>query len=346
MPEVIIIGGGIAGLSLGIMLARKGHPTKVIETGSYPRHKVCGEFLSGEGLAILESLELPLGEATYARSALFCSGNQKIQKQLPAPALCISRFKLDHLLSESFVSAGGILQTATRWTNGFDKVIRATGRRFQPSRGGWRWLGLKAHAHNVKMEADLELHFDKNSYVGLCRVEEGKVNVCGLFRSRTPWGGTPAEILRGPPETELFERLRNANFIESSFCSVTGFAFKESPATDQCAIGDAFGMIPPFTGNGLSIALESADITLPMISSFADGNTAWEECVERVNVAQVAAFKSRIKFAKILQQFMFFPFGGRLLMHGLQVPRFWEHLFQSTRSGRFRKETDALLQHS
>ena len=53
MKNVTIVGGGIAGLSAGIALRQRGVPVTVIESKEYPRHKVCGEFISGRGLEIL-----------------------------------------------------------------------------------------------------------------------------------------------------------------------------------------------------------------------------------------------------------------------------------------------------
>lgn len=46
--DLIIIGGGLAGLSSAILSSRQGLKVLVIEKGSYPRHKVCGEFISME----------------------------------------------------------------------------------------------------------------------------------------------------------------------------------------------------------------------------------------------------------------------------------------------------------
>ena len=42
-----IAGGGLAGLSLAIALRRHGVDVTVYEAGNYPRHRVCGEFISG-----------------------------------------------------------------------------------------------------------------------------------------------------------------------------------------------------------------------------------------------------------------------------------------------------------
>ena len=59
-PEIVkpitIVGGGLAGLALGVALRRNDVPVSVIEAGHYPRHRVCGEFISGEGLRVLDGL--------------------------------------------------------------------------------------------------------------------------------------------------------------------------------------------------------------------------------------------------------------------------------------------------
>ena len=54
-PEVLILGGGVAGCAAAIALARKGQSVTLIEREPTPRHKVCGEFLSGE-MCIRDSL--------------------------------------------------------------------------------------------------------------------------------------------------------------------------------------------------------------------------------------------------------------------------------------------------
>src|SRR5271156_4449152 len=98
--SITIIGVGLAGLTLGIALRKKETPVTVFEAGNYPRHRVCGEFVSGRGLEILGALRLKekflAAGATEARSSIFFSGNSKSPvRQLPSPALCLSRFVMD-----------------------------------------------------------------------------------------------------------------------------------------------------------------------------------------------------------------------------------------------------------
>ena len=63
---ILIVGGGLAGLTLGIALRREGVEVTLLEAGHYPRHRVCGEFLSGRGPSILKELglEKKLAEAS------------------------------------------------------------------------------------------------------------------------------------------------------------------------------------------------------------------------------------------------------------------------------------------
>src|SRR5713101_7388485 len=114
LKPITIIGGGLAGLALGIGLRKQGIPVTVMEAGHYPRHRVCGEFVSGRGQAVLERLGLRdsfLGaDAIPARTAAFFSDRmQSPPRPLLPPALCLSRFKMDALLAEHFRKLGGEL---------------------------------------------------------------------------------------------------------------------------------------------------------------------------------------------------------------------------------------------
>ena len=178
---IIIVGGGLAGLALGIGLRRREVPVLIYEAGKYPRHRVCGEFISGHGLEVLGRLGLrecldAAGTST-ARTSKFFAGERPLPvHELPTPALCVSRFVLDAVLADEFTKLGGELRTETRWTDPAfgEGIVRATGRRAQGEQAGARWFGLKAHVRNVTMQADLEMYLGANSYVGLCRLPNGE----------------------------------------------------------------------------------------------------------------------------------------------------------------------------
>lgn len=339
-----IVGGGLAGLTLGLLLRERQIPVTLWEAGSYPRHRVCGEFLSGHGQRVLDSLGLlPMCEGTgaqWARTALFANERRtSAPRPLPQPALCLSRHALDALLARAFSERGGELKTRQRR----DSIpaepgwIQATGRQPQAQVGGWRWFGFKAHAENVVLDADLELHVSQNSYVGLCRIEGGRVNVCGLFRrhvGEAPSTDRTAEsALRGVPGSPLHRRLSTATLVSESVCAVAGLDLRPRSLQNETRwlLGDAAGMIPPFTGNGMSLALESAEWSVEPLTRFASGRCSWEQA--RRDYAAHSGFRTRrrLRWAGVLQRLLFLPAAPALLLTLSRPEPVWRRLFALTR---------------
>src|SRR5689334_21323710 len=95
---VTIVGGGLAGLNLGLALRRKNIPVTVLEAGDYPRHRVCGAFISGRGQATLDRMGLlePLFQAGAIRAStaafVLCQNILSPARRLEQPAVCLSRY--------------------------------------------------------------------------------------------------------------------------------------------------------------------------------------------------------------------------------------------------------------
>lgn len=342
LKPIQIVGGGLAGLTLGIALRKKEIPVTIFEAGNYPRHRVCGEFINGRGIEILDELGmkqkfLAVG-AIEAHSAIFYSeDSQSPARQLPSPALCLSRFVMDKLLADEFQKLGGELQVGARWQNVFfDGTVRASGRKLHPVENGWRWFGLKAHAKNVSLAADLEMHVGKNFYVGICKLSGGEVNICGLFRrnGENDSQKNGFDLLRGNSGTILHERLANADFDQNSFCSVAGLSLKPQSASDksEVCVGDALTMIPPVTGNGMSLTFESAQLAVEPLAAFSCGGISWNEAREKIARACDENFSSRLRWANWLQRLMFSPIMQTPFSKFLfQSEAFWKIMFAKTR---------------
>jgi 2-polyprenyl-6-methoxyphenol hydroxylase-like FAD-dependent oxidoreductase len=313
MKTISIAGGGLAGLTLGLALRRRGVPVVLREAGSYPRHRVCGEFLNGAGRDVLALLG---GEDVLARArpqtstAWFFRERHIYDAKLPAPAWGISRFTLDDTLQRAFVAAGGELREHSR-----QAAEAGPGRVWCGGRipGRSPWIGLKCHVPGLPLGADLEMHLAKNGYVGLTRVEDDTVNICGLFRRDSSLRTLP-DYLRKGGLAELAGRVEAGRPDPGSKAAVAGFSTGwQNPRPGLLTVGDACGMIPPFTGNGMSMACEGAWEASEPLADFASGRIDWDLACHEVGRRQRARFATRLRLGQFLHPFLTAPAGQSLL---------------------------------
>jgi len=201
------------------------------------------------------------------------------------------------------------LRTRTRLTDATAKPGRvlATGRR----RARSPWLGLKIHARGLALKRGLELHLGAHAYVGLARVEGGSVNVCGLFRRRELCA-KGSDLLLGYLQAAglaaLATRLAGADLEPGSFCAVAAVAFdRRVAAAAGASVGDACAMIPPFTGNGMAMAFQGAELALDPLLAYAHRSCDWPEALSRIHAALHRNFRLRLASAGALHPFLLQP---------------------------------------
>ena len=303
-----IVGGGLAGLALGVALRRAGVPVTLFEAGGYPRHRVCGEFISGldDGTRRELGLDEFLADAWPHRSATYHLRDERLPTlALPAPAWGISRHTLDARLAQALVQAGGKLRTHARLAGDEAPAGRvwAAGRR----RRGPFWAGLKVHLRGFELVDDFESHLGRGAYLGLSRTEDGTVNLCGIFAPQPRVSqGFPLilDYLAGAGLTALAERIRGADFDPASLCvSAAPLGSWRCAPAGRIRIGDACATIPPFTGHGLAMALQSAALALGPLSAYASGALSWPEAERAIGRAQHRRFRRRLIFAACLHPF-------------------------------------------
>lgn len=314
-----IAGGGLAGLSLGIALRKRGVPVRVHEAMSYPKHRVCGEFISGvsqETLCFLGIEEL-FEQTLLHRDATWCNADGKLSSfRLPQAAYGISRYRLDEQLCSLLRSMGGEVIEGSRMGaehRSSEGTVWAVGRK--PTTQG-QWLGLKMHVRDMDLHTSLEMHLGDWGYVGLARVEDGWVNVCGLFRIRPDLRERPqnllVEYLRRCGLVELADRLGCCQHREGSHAAVAGFSLgRQELQSHTCSIGDAESIIPPFTGHGMSMALQSAELAIEPLVSYAKGKTDWATCTQQMRASQLRHFRRRLGVAQSFHSALFDPMWRR-----------------------------------
>lgn len=322
MKTVRILGGGLSGLALGIALRTRGVPTVIHEAMTYPRHKVCGEFLSGLDASVADVLDLGgilqrAGAPSLCTTAWFRGGRRIYERSLPAPSPGISRHALDRALAARFAEMGGKLVTGSRADTAAaaEGDVVATG---SPAQGTPQWVGLKIHVHGWPNSHDLEMHLGNGAYAGVSRIECNTRNVCGLFPVGLVKGGDGlVGTLRRAGLGRLADRVGAADFVEGSAASCVlprfGHRSAEENRTLALPIGDRHSMIPPFTGHGMAMALERGVTAAGPLEAWASGRASWAHIRRAALAANNRRCRRRVAVACMLHPFLLRPSGSCVL---------------------------------
>lgn len=305
MKEIVIVGGGLAGLISAILLRRAGFDVVLIEKNHYPFHKVCGEYISNEVMPILKRENL-LPRAEYAKINSFklsaISGKHATLK-LDLGGFGISRYTLDNHLYELAKTEGveclvGKSATLIDYLEAEDThnitlsdgslmtskvVIGAYGKRSKIDKYLKRdfierrspYIGVKYHIRYDHRKDEVALHNFHGGYCGINAVEKGISNLCYLStRSNLlKYGDIPTmekEVLAHNPF--LKEIFNQAEFLfdKPEVINEISFETKQPVENHIFMSGDAAGMIAPLCGNGMAMAIHTAKLLSDCIISHFD----------------------------------------------------------------------------
>ena len=337
--QILIVGGGLAGLTAAIDLCKNAFEVILVEKNKYPHHKVCGEYLSAEVLPYLEYLGIDLKKlnAPEIDRLQFSSISGKVLKSnLDLGGFGISRYTLDHYLYEEAKARGcTIIHDSVQDISFKDEefqiklsdseiisskiVLGAFGKRssldkkmnrnFIKKHSGW--LAVKAHYENEEYPNNLvSLHNFDGGYCGLSRTEMNTVNVCYLasyksFRNFKNTEDFKRQILmKNPRLKEFFDSSEQVFQKELSIAQVS-FEKKALINDHILMIGDAAGLIHPLCGNGMAMAMHSAKIAAEQIREFYKKDSLNRDDLElKYSQKWKQEFGLRLRSGRMLQKIL------------------------------------------
>jgi 2-polyprenyl-6-methoxyphenol hydroxylase-like FAD-dependent oxidoreductase len=286
--DVLIVGGGPAGLAAGITCARAGLSTLVCERGRYPIDKACGEGVMPTGRAALERLGV-LERLDRSAAAPFTGIRYVSAKGAAAqadfaegPGLAIRRTALSEALRavargvpDLEVRESCVVEAFERTTTGIVAIVGgeraharllvgADGLRSRvarraglaaPSRAGTRW-GIRRHFRVDAAPSRVEVHWGPGVEAYVTPVGAHEVGVALLWDRRRwprlPGGERAVEALLAP-----FPRVRaglGAPVGEPMAVGPLAFPTRGVVADGVVLLGDAAGYVDAITGEGISLA--------------------------------------------------------------------------------------------
>jgi len=342
--DIIIIGGGLAGLTCAIHLSKRDVSVALIEKNTYPNHKVCGEYVSNEVLAYLIKLGIDPIESKAVKISKFKISNTEgalLQADLPLGGFGISRYALDNLLYKKAKTktefifetvadinfSEDIFTVSTKEKNTFKakNVVGSFGKRSNIDKKLGRpffqkksnWIGIKAHYNFDMPNNEVQLHNFNGGYCGLSKTETGNVNACYLttYKSYQISKNTidfQKNIMSQNPYLAEFFSKAVPIFEKPLTISQISFSQKSCIEDHIFMIGDSAGLIHPLCGNGMAMAIHSAKIFSELYLKSQENVTS-RDALEVAYVEEWEKnFKKRLRYGRKIQSLLLNPLSAKI----------------------------------
>jgi flavin-dependent dehydrogenase len=334
--DIIVVGGGLAGLSFAILSAQSGRKVLLLEKGKYPRQKVCGEFISRESLKFMRELGLPIADLQLPmidKFVLTSPYGAQASCKLNMGGIGISRYLIDDLLAKIAKEKGVELLTEkkvssitksaentnfnVKLSNGdeFESklVIAAFGRNSGldsgPDATKAKYIGVKYHVSEGPADDTIEIHHFKGGYCGISKVEDDKYCLCYLAKaSAFAKHGSNIEQFENEVLKQnkfLRKRLEAPRLINAVVTSKIQFGVHDAGSENVLTIGDAAGFIPPLTGNGMSLAFRASNKLHRATEAYFSGKMDYNALLQNHQAFIQNYLKTRINKGIFLQSLLF-----------------------------------------
>jgi flavin-dependent dehydrogenase len=367
--DVAVIGGGLAGLSLSIQLAKAGFEVIVFEKERYPFHRVCGEYISLESWNFLENLGYPLSDMDLPiiKNLIVSAPNGSyIEQPLPLGGFGISRYKIDQELA-SLARLNGVNLLEGKKVTGVEfhhsrSMIRCAGQAYlakvvcgafgkrsnlditwkrsftgqKPNKLN-NYIGVKYHIRAALPADTIALHNFSNGYCGVSQIEDEKHCLCYLTTARnlsiSNNSITELEkniLQKNPLLKKIFQEARLLNQTPLTISQVS-FEKKQQVENHVLMIGDAAGMITPLCGNGMSMALHAGKIAAELISRYLLKKITRNELEQQYVNKWNTLFRQRLQTGRIIQRFFGKEWVTNAFLNSVKpFPKFISYLIRQT----------------
>ncbi|WP_409416646.1 NAD(P)/FAD-dependent oxidoreductase [Flavobacterium sp. PS2] len=332
--DVVIIGGGLAGLTCGIHLSKMKLQVILIEKNEFPKHKVCGEYVSNEIKTYLDWLDLKIQDLnpTTITELEFSAPNGKlIHCTLPLGGFGISRYALDYHLYQKAIENGceiihdtvedidfknDVFTVSTSDARIFIAkiAIGAFGKRSNFDQKLQRnfilkkapWLAVKGH-YKGDFPSDLVgLYNFEGGYCGVSKVENDIINMCYLvnfetFKKFKNIDDFQTNIIY--KNAHLKQLFTNSTPLFEKPLTISQISFEEKTAIENhiLMVGDSAGLIQPLCGNGMAMAIHSGKIASELITDFFTNTIkSRKELEEKYTKSWNYNFKKRLRTGRFL----------------------------------------------
>lgn len=334
--NIIIAGGGLAGLTCALHLLKKGVKVTLIEKNTYPHHKVCGEYISNEVLPYLQWLDADpflLNPSLIKKLSVSSNIGKIIDCNLPLGGFGLSRFSLDHFLYQKALQKGcniitdqvnSIIFKNNNFEVATDRhgilespmVVGAYGKRSVLDQKLSRsfiskkshWLAVKAHYTGDFPDDLVAIHSFNGGYCGVSRIENNRINICYLadynsFKAHKNIIDFQQNVLCKNPHLQRIFKDSTMIFKQPLTISQVSFAQKQAVHDHVLMIGDTAGLIHPLCGNGMAMAIHSAKICAELSLAYLSGNIGIRDLLEKQYVKKWNSnFKNRLLAGRLLSR--------------------------------------------